>query len=306
MRGRPGSKSRDHLDAVLELVVEDHQRVLEALRDIDVLHRGLVEIGVGLDRADDVGDRLRRSAGSRRSAAARRAARRATAAPESRCGGAKAVGDRRRAARPSSRRPPSPARCPRASATPSVLEPVDQPRLLAPRSRRRCRAIGRSPRCCASSVVESLRARLRSARAASSSTVRLAPGLERLAQVAAAALDRGRRIVEFVREPGRQRAERGELVALHQRGLGAAQPRPRRSAAPSSRRSGRALRAAAGRRRGRSPAARSRVTARTDAVRGACSSSDISPRNSPALRVASTMSRSPSRLVTSSSPERMM
>jgi hypothetical protein len=48
------------------------------------------------------------------------------------------------------------------------------------------------------------------------------------------------------------------------------------------------------------------VVARAVAVRGARSMSDISPRNSPALRVASTRSRSLSRLLTSSSPETMM
>ena len=48
------------------------------------------------------------------------------------------------------------------------------------------------------------------------------------------------------------------------------------------------------------------VEAKVDAVRGACSSSDISPSTSPGRRVASVMSRPPSRLVTSSDHDRTM
>ena len=48
-----------HRHSALELVVQDGQRSLQALHDIDILQRGLVHVRVFLDRTDQVRDSRR-------------------------------------------------------------------------------------------------------------------------------------------------------------------------------------------------------------------------------------------------------
>ena len=56
MRGSSASYSRTTVDAVAELVAEHHERALQALDDVDRLHRGAVHLGVGAHRTDQLRD----------------------------------------------------------------------------------------------------------------------------------------------------------------------------------------------------------------------------------------------------------
>ena len=53
---RQVAKLAADLDAGLELAAEDHQGAVDPIVDVDLLHRRLVEVGILLERFDDVGD----------------------------------------------------------------------------------------------------------------------------------------------------------------------------------------------------------------------------------------------------------
>ena len=54
--GRSGAYSRCTVTPLLELAAQDDQRVVQALVDVHGLDGRLVQIGVGLQRLDDLGD----------------------------------------------------------------------------------------------------------------------------------------------------------------------------------------------------------------------------------------------------------
>src|SRR3970282_1799950 len=54
--GQVGGVVADHGDALLKLVAQDDEGVVQPFVDVDLLHRGAVEVRVRLDRLDDLRD----------------------------------------------------------------------------------------------------------------------------------------------------------------------------------------------------------------------------------------------------------
>ena len=212
IRGTSGVVLADDLDAVAELVAEHHQRALEALGHVDRLHRGAVHLRVGPHRADELGDppvgllHLGRAAWTRTACSATHSRPGSRAAPSEHAGRPLAPRDVDARPRRASRRASHP--CVDAVAGQPVGELVlavgDGQRVRRPPVAARARGAAR-----------------RAQRTAAAEISPLGQPAERGQQRPARVVERvdrsgrgGRRVVDLVREPGRERAEGDQRLAL--------------------------------------------------------------------------------------------